>query len=212
MGKLWARVWCLVFLRHSVYTVLISGNLGVLLFLVETEPDIRYVPNTVFLVLPWQQQQQQHGLYCVSSGLVYVLCGLSNVSDASRRSNYISQWPIAPSSLTDIHPTAVIIHKRSYIKYHSLHLRQPRTNLSISDIPCLMSGTSSMGSVDSPLSSFFTPHSFIPDLNLPFLQILLTVAFLFFSTTDSADSPDCLPILPSNPFFLLFSFFSFPLF
>ena len=129
-------------------------------FLVETEPDIRYVPNTVFLVRPWQQQQQQHGLYCVSSGLVYVLCGLSNVSDASRRSNHISQWPIAPSSLTDIHPTAVIIHKRSYIKYHSLHLRQPRTNLSISDIPCLMSGTSSMGSVDSPLSSSITPSLF----------------------------------------------------
>ena len=34
-------------------------------------------------------------------------------------------------------------------------LRQPRTNLSISDSP-------SIGSTDSPLSSFIAPHSFIP--------------------------------------------------
>ena len=33
--------------------------------------------------------------------------------------------------------------------------------------------------------------------NLPFLQILPTVAFLFFCGTDSTDSTDCLPILLS---------------
>jgi len=32
-------------------------------------------------------------------------------------------------------------------------------------------------------------HSFIPGLNLPFLRILPTIAFLFFFRTDSTDSP-----------------------
>jgi len=36
-------------------------------------------------------------------------------------------------------------------------LHQPRTNLSISASPNSLSGTSSIGSVDSPLSSFITP-------------------------------------------------------
>ena len=37
--------------------------------------------------------------------------------------------------------------------------------LSISDSPSLMSGTSSIGSVDSPLSSFITPSHFHSRLN-----------------------------------------------
>ena len=44
--------------------------------------------------------------------------------------------------------------------------------------PVAIAGTSS--SVDSPLSLSITPHSFTPGLNLRFLQILPTVAFLFF--------------------------------
>jgi len=51
-----------------------------------------------------------------------------------------------------------------------------------------------------------SPHSFIPCLNLPFLQILPTVAFLFFFRTDYMDSPDCLLMLVSISVFLLFSF------
>ena len=50
------------------------------------------------------------------------------------------------------------------------------------------------------------PQSFFPGLNLPFLQILPTVAFLFFSRTDSMDFPDCLPIC-FRTFFLFFSLF-----
>ena len=42
-------------------------------------------------------------------------------------------------------------------------------------------------------------------LSCLFLQILSTVAFLFFFRTDSTDSPDCLPILLSISVF--FSFF-----
>jgi len=38
-------------------------------------------------------------------------------------------------------------------------------------------------------------HSFVTGLNLPFLQILSTVAFLFFFSTDYMDSPDCLLLL-----------------
>jgi len=39
-------------------------------------------------------------------------------------------------------------------------LRQPRTNLSYSDSPCLMNGTSSTGSINSPLSSSISPSLF----------------------------------------------------
>ena len=60
-------------------------------------------------------------------------------------------------------------------------LRQPRTNLSNSDSPNPLSGTSSVGSIDSPLSSSITPSLFhfhsstLPSANpshrsLPFLQ------------------------------------------
>ena len=56
-------------------------------------------------------------------------------------------------------------------------------------------------------SSSITPSLFHSKLNLPFLQTLPTVAFLFFFGTYSADSPDCLPILLTISVFL-FSFFS----
>jgi len=45
---------------------------------------------------------------------------------------------------------------------------------------------------------------------LSFLQILPTIAFLFFFRTDSTDSPDCLPTLVSitvSVYFLVFLFF-----
>ena len=55
-------------------------------------------------------------------------------------------------------------------------------------------------------------HSFIPVLKPSILQILPTVAFLFFFTTYSTDSLDCLPTLLSTSVFyflvFLFSFFS----
>jgi len=54
-------------------------------------------------------------------------------------------------------------------------------------------------------SSSITLSLFHSKLNLPFLQTLPTVAFLFFFRTDSADSPDCLPILLTISVFL-FSF------
>jgi len=37
------------------------------------------------------------------------------------------------------------------------------------NLPSPLSGTSSIGSIDSPLSSSITPHSFIPGLNIRFL-------------------------------------------
>jgi len=52
-------------------------------------------------------------------------------------------------------------------------------------------------------------HSFTPGLKqLPFLQILPTVAYLIFFRTDFTDSPDCLPIF----FNLAYSFSCSPLF
>ena len=57
--------------------------------------------------------------------------------------------------------------------------------------------------------SFITPHSFIPGLKPPFLQILPTVAFLFFFRTDSTDSTNCLLIRLNKFEFCFFSFFLF---
>ena len=79
----------------------------------------------------------------------------------------------------------------------SASLRQPRTNLSIYDSPNPLSGTSSIGSIDSPLSSSITPHFHSRLKTFPFLQILPTAGFFFFFRTDSTDSLDCLPILLS---------------
>jgi len=47
--------------------------------------------------------------------------------------------------------------------------------------------------------------------NLPLLQILPTAVSLYFSSTDSADSPDCLPTLLSISvfYFLVFLFSTF---
>ena len=57
-------------------------------------------------------------------------------------------------------------------------------------------------SISHPLTLSFRAY------NLPFLQILTTVAFLFDFRADSTDSLDCLPILLSIPvfFFLIFLF------
>jgi len=74
-------------------------------------------------------------------------------------------------------------------------------NLQDSCSPVPIAGTSS--SVDSPLSLSITPHSFTPGLKLRFLQILPTVAFLFFFFRNGfTDFPDCLPTLLS--IFVLF--------
>ena len=91
-------------------------------------------------------------------------------------------------------------------------LHQPHTNLPSSDSPSSLSGTSSIGSIDSPLSSSVTPllfHSRLETFILTFVQILFTVAFIFFLRTDSTDFPDCLPI-PQSIFVFICSFF--PLF
>jgi len=81
-------------------------------------------------------------------------------------------------------------------------LRQPRTNLSNSASPSSLSGISSISSIDLPLSSPL--HSSTPRLKFCFsVQIFPTIAYLFFSWTDSTDSPDCLPILLSISVFTL---------
>ena len=51
----------------------------------------------------------------------------------------------------------------------------------------VMSGTSSISFIDSPLSSSITPSLFHSRLETFFLQILSSIAFLFFSRTDSTD-------------------------
>ena len=63
---------------------------------------------------------------------------------------------------------------------------QPRTNLSNSAHPVFWVAL---------LPSVPSTHHF--HQNVAFLQILPTIAYIFFFRTDSADSPDCLPILLS---------------
>ena len=55
-------------------------------------------------------------------------------------------------------------------------------------------------SIPSPLALSFQAQ------NLPFLQIIPTVASLFLFRTDNVDSLDCLLVLLSISVFLLFSF------
>jgi len=63
---------------------------------------------------------------------------------------------------------AVATQQRRLLRLYVIHppnqlpapLRQPRTNLSNSASPYSMSGTSSIGSIDSPLSSSITPSLF----------------------------------------------------
>ena len=81
-------------------------------------------------------------------------------------------------SLTSLHvlvcaPPAVDVTNGSarVSSLENVHFRvpdHPRTNLSISDSPSSLSGTSSIGSIDSPLSSFIAPDSFIPGLQPSF--------------------------------------------
>ena len=85
-------------------------------------------------------------------------------------------------------------------------LHQPRTNLSNSASPSSLSVTSSVRF--HRLTTLIIHHPFTLSLqaqNFPFLQILPTIAYLFFSWTDSTDSPDCLPILLSISVFSLYS-------
>ena len=70
----------------------------------------------------------------------------------------------------------------------------------------------SVPSIDSPLSLSLIPPLFNSRLKtLPFLQILPTVAFLFFSSSDSTDSPDCLEFTDSTEYRPI-RFFSFCVF
>ena len=55
------------------------------------------------------------------------------------------------------------------------------------------------------------PHSFIPGLNLPFLQILRAIVSSFFFKADSTDSLDCYQYFWVYLFLFLFLFF-FPTF
>ena len=89
-------------------------------------------------------------------------------------------------------------------------LRQPRTSLSNSGSPSPTSGTSSIGHINSPHSSFITPSLF----HSRFKTFLFCKSFHrslpFFFSTDSTDSPDCLPILlsigPTSTMYLFFTF------
>jgi len=105
------------------------------------------------------------------------------------------------------------ITDRSFWNQLPASLRQPRTNLSNCDAPIPLSGTSwasSIGSVDSPLSSSTTPHSFIPALKHSFSAnpSHRSRSLLFFFRTDSTDSVDCLLLSLSVFTFSFFFFFS----
>ena len=76
-------------------------------------------------------------------------------------------------------------------------LHQLHTNLSNSDSPSSLSGTSSIGSNDSPLSSSITPSLFHFKLKTFLLCKFFPLQLFFFFRTDFTDSLDCLLILLS---------------
>ena len=88
-------------------------------------------------------------------------------------------------------------------------LHQPRTSLSSSDLPSLMSGTSSIGSIDSPLSSsitlLLTIHSFIPGLKPSFSAYPSHRSLPFLSRTMFTDTSEHIRFL----LLVIFSIFHF---
>ena len=91
-------------------------------------------------------------------------------------------------------------------------LRQPRTNLSNSASPSSFSGTSSISSIDSPLSSSITPSLFHsrPKTFL-FCKSFPPQPFLFFFRTDYMDSHRLLLLFLKHIrlYFLVFLFYTF---
>ena len=79
-----------------------------------------------------------------------------------------------------------------------------------SDSQSSLSGTSSIGSIDSPLSS--SPSLFHSRLKPSFYANPSHCSILFIFRTDSTHSPDCLPILLTTSvfYFLVFPFSTFP--
>ena len=111
-------------------------------------------------------------------------------------------WSLAhPSTSSSLRITDCFFQYASCRLWNQLpaSLCQPRTNLANYASLSSLSGTPSISSIDSPLSSSLLLQA----LNFPFLQILPTVAYLFFFWTDSMYSPDCLPILLSRSIFTL---------
>jgi len=91
-------------------------------------------------------------------------------------------------------------------------LRQPRTNLSNSDSPSPLSGTCSIGSIDSPVSSSITPSLFHPRLKIfLYCKSFPPQPSFYSSGLTPRIPPDCSPILLSLSV-LLFTFSFFPLF
>ena len=91
-------------------------------------------------------------------------------------------------------------------------LRQPRTDLSNSASPSSLSGTSSIGSIDSPLSSSVTPHSFIPGLKLSFSANSSHRSLSFLCQDRLHGFPELFADTFEHICFLLFNFSFFHLF
>ena len=137
----------------------------------------------------------------------------STVRRSTRSSSLVTL--ARPSTSSSLRITDRSFHYASPRLWNQLTalLRQPRTNLSNSASTSCMSGTCSIGSIDSPLSSSITHSLFHSRLKT------------FFSANPSHRTPpfllqDWLHGFPGlftdtsehSRFFLLFSFFCFPLF
>ena len=98
----------------------------------------------------------------------------SSLESLSRLWNQLSASVMYKCKIVNIKASQIKIKVTSRTLYN---VRQTHSDLPNSDSQSYEwhFGTSSIGSIDSPLSSFITPHSFIPGLKPPFLQILPTV-------------------------------------
>ena len=134
---------------------------------------------------------------------------VSTLSDAHSFSVAVNKiWNSLPPAL----PTCTSLdtfQKPTLDKEELSNYRQSRICLSF---PSCLSGTFSIGSIHSPLSSYVIPSLFHSRLKtFLFCKSFQPQPFLFFFMTDSRDSPDCLPILLSISvfYFLVFLFSTF---
>ena len=144
-----------------------------------------HMPATVYIVLlsGWCQTEicvvdrrvTRTSAQLRSYKLLSLTCTVLTTTQPSYLHNLITVQPLC-STLHHWSRSSIYIifstNNRSFLQYASprlwnelpVSLLQPRTNLSNSGSPSPLRGTSSIDSIDSPLSSSVTPHSFFPGL------------------------------------------------
>ena len=146
-------------------------------------------------------------LPCID-GCIWQHCPCDALAASSSRSLHISKLSAISRYAVKVRavvcPNCVVIASLTYYYFRLLSISHaPISPILTQPIP--VSGTSSIGSIDSYSHYPSPPDSFIPSLKPSFSANLFRHSLLFFFRTDSTDSLDCLPIILSILVFLLYS-------